>query len=345
MLVIFSLVPISQGLWHAARNRAPHDGGTPLATLKSGDFVSSVRFSPDSRSLATASLSGVVLVLDIGSRESRTLITPRPDQLQPALRFQDDGRLLILPQNANFWELWSGEGLDAVRAVDFRNCRILNGSIGDRSLAGVRRDSFTILVRDRRTGVETSRLAGHQAPLSALAFAPDETILASSDVNGWLKLWDLSTGTERASTRVHASPVCHLAFSPDGAMLATVNSSESTIRLWDGRTGAARGAISIPRCYFRALAFHPNGRLLAVADTLGFVLLLDLATGRERARVRASNVGVLALEFSPDGRSLATAGLDRMAKVWDLDQLLNPRPTHSEARASDGKPTTFDVVD
>jgi WD40 repeat protein len=72
--------------------------------------------------------------------------------------------------------------------------------------------------------------------------------------------------------------------------------------------------------FLNALAFAPGGSRLASSDSAGIVKLRDVATGRERATLRAceNRPGVTAMVISPDGALLVTAGVqDRSVRIWD----------------------------
>jgi WD40 repeat protein len=72
---------------------------------------------------------------------------------------------------------------------------------------------------------------------------------------------------------------------------------------------------------FNRLAFSADGRLLATTG-MGSrpeeIILWEVATGRERSRLRGHSGRVTCLAFSADGRTLATGGEDRTVKRWDV---------------------------
>ena len=76
-------------------------------------------------------------------------------------------------------------------------------------------------------------LAGHQAAINALAFAPLGRLLAAG-ADKLIKLWDASTGAEVSSLEGHSAEGNFLAFSKDGRMLAS-SSADFTWPLWPGQ--------------------------------------------------------------------------------------------------------------
>lgn len=76
-----------------------------------------------------------------------------------------------------------------------------------------------------------AELAGHEAPVLALAFAPDGSRLASGDIKGRIIVWSLA---ERRAERVlepHAGPVWDLAFTGPPATLWSAG-GDAIVRRW-----------------------------------------------------------------------------------------------------------------
>jgi WD40 repeat protein len=66
------------------------------------------------------------------------------------------------------------------------------------------------------------------------------------------------------------------------------------------------------------LRFSPDGTRLAVVAGGRLVILADVATGAELAKVGRSQKQVAAVEFSTNGRFLTVAGSDELIQTWDI---------------------------
>lgn len=83
-----------------------------------------------------------------------------------------------------------------------------------------------------------ARAAAH-VQISALAFSPDGTTLATADASGTLIVWDLATAKRLTTAHEHRGPVWSLAYSQgEGALLAS-GGADNTVRLWNAKPAAA----------------------------------------------------------------------------------------------------------
>lgn len=81
-------------------------------------------------------------------------------------------------------------------------------------------------------------LAGHDATVLRLAFAPDGRILASGYSDGMVRIWDSVTGTCKHILKGHTRSIFSLAFS--GSDTLASSAFDKTVRLWDTTTGTCK---------------------------------------------------------------------------------------------------------
>jgi WD40 repeat protein len=110
--------------------------------------------------------------------------------------------------------------------------------------------------------------------VTACAFAPDMTRLASACSDETLKLWDARSGQELATLSGHSDAVTGCTFAPDARRLASV-SSDGTLRLWDAVRGEELGRFPLDTgC--QTIAWSPDGMHLAANTATGGLHILTL---------------------------------------------------------------------
>jgi WD40 repeat protein/tRNA A-37 threonylcarbamoyl transferase component Bud32 len=171
-------------------------------------------------------------------------------------------------------------------------------------------------------------LAGHARPITAVAYSPDGTWLASSSLDGTARVWDPERRTTERVLQGHTAGVTCLAYLDGGKRLAT-GSLDRTVRVWDVSTGRVIHSLPHPRVV-RGLAVSPDGASLAVyTDAEDRIFVWDLATGQSRfvlARNEAppqtspSAISPAAsVAYGPDGTRLYSSDFARYGvTVWDL---------------------------
>jgi WD40 repeat protein len=74
------------------------------------------------------------------------------------------------------------------------------------------------------------------APVMALAFAPDGTLMTGT-WSGIVERWDVSSGKKLSGpVLVAPAPVASISFDPSGGVFATVGGSDGTVKLWTTST-------------------------------------------------------------------------------------------------------------
>ncbi|EME55844.1 eIF2A-related protein [Amycolatopsis decaplanina] len=292
--------------------------------------VAGVAFSPDSRTLATASRDSTVRLWDVASHNSIATLTGHTSDVL-AVVFSPDGRTLATgsdDKTVRLWDVANHHDLIAILTGHTGRVYGLAFSPDGRTLATAGSDS-TVRLWDVASHSLIATLTGHTSFVFWVAFSPDGRTLATAGDDSTVRLWDVASHNPIATLTGHTGQVYGLAFSPDGRTLATAG-DDSTVRLWDvasrtpiatltGHTGAVIGA-----------AFSPDGRILATAGTDTTVRMWDVA-GRNPTAILTGHTGqVSGVAFSPDGRTLATGSTDDTAVLWDMNgPILTPYPVTS----------------
>jgi len=178
---------------------------------------------------------------------------------------------------------------------------------------------------------ELTTLGQHETGVHGVRFSPDGTLLASSEINGTVKLWDYRTRkliTTLRDTTVQPgdgddAAVKPLAFSPDGGRLAVGVGRD--LVLWEV---ASHQRIAVTNGHSKRvnfLVFAREGRILASGANDGLVKVWDVTPAEPRAIATLQvGFGIGCLAFSYDGKTLAASGFDHPIKRWDLSNLEAP---------------------
>jgi uncharacterized protein (TIGR03067 family) len=160
------------------------------------------------------------------------------------------------------------------------------------------------LVLLRRGKILFRLLAGHPAAISAIAFLPDGRRLASADLEGNVKLWDLDDCRELRTIWKGSAPIHYLAAAPDGATLAFTD-DEKTVVLWDLRNNRVKTRFPAHAKRVNLVQYSADGRMLICGDQSGEVRRESLAANAKTETIPADNLDANHVAVSRGGRWLA----------------------------------------
>jgi WD40 repeat protein len=172
-------------------------------------------------------------------------------------------------------------------------------------------------------GTPLHRLAAHKDAVYALAFSPDNKLLATCGYDRLIKLWDVSNGKLVHALKDHSDAVYSVAFNSDGTLLAS-GAADRAVKVWDVATGKRLFTLSESTDWVYAVAWNPANKQLAAAGVDRSVRVWDVSAsgGKIVHSVFAHEGPVARLAYSSDGKTLYSLSEDRGLKAWDVAKMV-----------------------
>ena len=206
-----------------------------------GAPIAALALSPDGAWIASASWDSSVAMTSLAGAPLRRFAGHQGNV--NGVGFSRDGRLLVSAGYDATLRLTplDGSAPRVVKLPSALNALAISPS-GDIA-AGAADGSVFLLTPD---GALRLRIEAAEAPVIALAFAPDGTRLAAASPRGGVGLFDVASGKPLFTLNGPGLPVWSLGFTPDGRQILT-GGSDRIVRRWDARTGDHLGPAALER--------------------------------------------------------------------------------------------------
>jgi len=284
-----------------------------------------VAFSPESTTLATGSLNGVIRLWRPSDLTKPVASLHGHEGAILALVFYDNGKHLASSGQDATIRLWNLEEPSAIPVVLESGptpTTSLDFDAGGQTLAASSASGIRLWQVDEP---EKPAIVMAGGTYYQVAFSPDgKHLAAGGDGSTYLRLWDLEPSGRPLVLTGHQGLVVSVAFSPDGTLLASGgDTADGTIRLWRWDELGAPPRILSGQEGANSLNFSADGKhLLSARWKRNSVRLWELgqSTPTFTALPMPGTLEPWTALFSPDGRTLAATGVVGVY-TWDLADL------------------------
>jgi hypothetical protein len=221
-------------LWNS---RTEFVGKRELMSFSPHAAVASASFSPDGRSIVTASWDNSARIWNTTTGVAEKHLVGGHTSYVNSAVFSPQGEYVLTASDDRTAILWNPETREVVRTFDGHNGRVRYAVFSpDGARVLTASDDKTARVWNTDTGETVLELIGHEWGVLCAAFSADgRHVVTGSDDNS-ARLWDATTGKPLQTLAGHTAAVTSVSFSPDGERVLTA-SEDFTAKLWDANNG------------------------------------------------------------------------------------------------------------
>lgn len=290
------------------------------------DIVNSVRFSPNSQYILSASADNTAKLWDLKGNVLDTF-QGHSDSVSSA-SFRQDGKEIVTASADNTVRLWNSSTLSS------QNSQILTGhkdtvysvsfSPDGKRLASASGDyTIKLWTTDGHLMNFPSLATEHQDIVNSVNISPDGKLIVSGSDDKTVILWSTEgkwLQKLRGSKSEKNSEIRTVMFSPDNQLIGA-GSRNGKVLLWNWKRQWLKIWSDKNHSSILSLSFSWDKQQIATAHLDGTVNLWNLnGEGKPyKSWIAHNNSSVQSVSFSPNGQWIATAGADKTVKLWNPD--------------------------
>jgi WD40 repeat protein len=186
-----------------------------------------------------------------------------------------------------------------------------------------------VILWDAQTGALKQRIAGFSDRVVALAFSPNNKLLATGGgaptEDGEIKLLEVPGGKVVADIKNgHSDTVFGLCFSPDGTKLAT-GAADKFVKVFEVPSGKFLKSFEGHTHHVLDVGWKSDGKLLASASADNTIKVWDYEKGEQARTIPGHGKQVTRLVFRGTTAEFITVSGDQTVRMWNVDNGGNTR--------------------
>jgi len=290
----------------------------------------SVAFSPDGRSLVTATLAvssiqgaAAVTIWDLASRKAKANLSGYTTSVC-SVSYSPNGEFLATACQTEV-QIWDARTLQKLRSLPGSRIVARFSPSGEYLLTASTNGLLLWATAkwELAGSLDLSKSWKADTWDCRLDFSPDGTRVAVPTEAG-VKVYSVPALKEGAAFPAHLPFIRFASFSPDGRTLATATAHDWTVELWDVPGQKEPRLLPGHSDMVGEAAFSPDGKKLVTCSSDQTLRLWDVARGKLIRVFRGHAEEVYDVAFSPDGKLLASVGKDGSVKIWDASATTAP---------------------
>jgi WD40 repeat protein len=294
--------------------------GKLIWVFKNNAIIYTAAFSPDGKFILTGSLDKIARLWSLDG----TLVQEFKGHTDAVIsvEFSPDGNFILTgswdktaalwDRNGNLMELFKGNPT-SVNAAFSKDGKSIVTAGGEPNSMYATAGDHTIRLWEIKKSFREIR---NNAPVIAVAFAPDSKFILTGSSDKIARLWNVNEALIR-ELKGHSKDIICVAFSRDGKFILS-GSTDSTVILW-GVNGNLILKLRSHTGYINAVSFSPDGKYMLTASEDKTARLWDI--NGKLLQVLPHETAVRCAIFSPDGQFIltATSRWGEVARLWSLN--------------------------
>ncbi|KAI3324047.1 vegetative incompatibility protein HET-E-1 [Xylariaceae sp. AK1471] len=294
--------------------------------------VTSVEFSPDSRSIVSGSQDSMIRIWSADTGALQQTLEGHDDAVS-SIAFSSDSKLVVSGSEDQTVRIWSVATGIVRHALEGHSNQVLSVAFSSdlRFVVSGSKDK-TVRIWSVDTGALQTTLEGHSDWVWSVKFSPNSELAVTGSSDKTVRIWSVATGMLQQTLEGHSEAVISVAFSPNSKFLVS-GSYDKTVRIWSADTGALQKTFEDYSDAVLSVAVSPDPRLVASGSNDCMLHIWSADTGALQQTLKGHNKCISSVAFSPDSTRIVSGSYDKTVRIWptDMDVLQQTLDGHSGA--------------